>query len=101
MAEGGHVKGDCLECPFHSWMFRGEDGFCESIPYTEKGINQVLHNIVSDDIYLPFYSHSFYTLYRLRCSNLVFFYTLEPHSCIEISVMHFNIQIFASNFERS
>ncbi|KAL6260991.1 hypothetical protein P5V15_008518 [Pogonomyrmex californicus] len=36
MAENGRVKGDCLECPFHSWSFRGEDGFCESIPYTEK-----------------------------------------------------------------
>lgn len=50
MAEGGRVKGDCLECPFHSWSFRGEDGNCESIPYTEKGINQVLHNTVSDDL---------------------------------------------------
>ncbi|KAG5346866.1 DAF36 desaturase, partial [Acromyrmex charruanus] len=36
MAEGGRVKGDCLECPFHSWTFRGEDGYCENIPYTEK-----------------------------------------------------------------
>ncbi|KYQ47715.1 hypothetical protein ALC60_13235 [Trachymyrmex zeteki] len=36
MAEGGRVKGDCLECPFHSWTFRGEDGYCENIPYTTK-----------------------------------------------------------------
>ncbi|XP_025989744.1 cholesterol 7-desaturase nvd [Solenopsis invicta] len=36
MAEGGRVKGDCLECPFHSWTFRGEDGYCENIPYSEK-----------------------------------------------------------------
>ncbi|KAG7201069.1 hypothetical protein KM043_017613 [Ampulex compressa] len=36
MAEGGRVKGECLECPFHSWRFRGEDGHCESIPYAEK-----------------------------------------------------------------
>ncbi|XP_018378415.1 PREDICTED: cholesterol 7-desaturase-like [Trachymyrmex cornetzi] len=36
MAEGGRVKGDCLECPFHSWTFRGEDGYCENIPYAEK-----------------------------------------------------------------
>ncbi|KAL0126352.1 hypothetical protein PUN28_005029 [Cardiocondyla obscurior] len=36
MAEGGHVKGDCLQCPFHKWTFRGEDGYCESIPYSEK-----------------------------------------------------------------
>jgi len=47
MAEGGRVKGDCLECPFHSWTFHGENGYCESIPYTEKGINQVLHNFRS------------------------------------------------------
>ncbi|XP_018052810.1 PREDICTED: cholesterol 7-desaturase-like, partial [Atta colombica] len=36
MAENGRVKGDCLECPFHSWKFRGEDGYCENIPYTTK-----------------------------------------------------------------
>ncbi|KAG5330049.1 DAF36 desaturase, partial [Acromyrmex heyeri] len=36
MAEGGRVKGDCLECPFHNWKFRGEDGYCENIPYTIK-----------------------------------------------------------------
>ncbi|EZA57404.1 hypothetical protein DMN91_009120 [Ooceraea biroi] len=35
MGEGGRVRGECLECPFHSWTFRG-DGFCDSIPYTEK-----------------------------------------------------------------
>lgn len=86
MAEGGHVKGDCLECPFHEWRFRGKDGYCENIPYTEKGINQVLHNIVSDDIYLFFYSHSFCTLYRLGPGV---FYILEPHSCIEMLVCTF------------
>lgn len=37
MGEGGRVKGDCLECPFHSWTFRGEDGRCDNIPYAEKG----------------------------------------------------------------
>ncbi|XP_018405044.1 PREDICTED: cholesterol 7-desaturase-like, partial [Cyphomyrmex costatus] len=36
MAEGGRVKGNCLECPFHNWTFRGEDGYCENIPYTAK-----------------------------------------------------------------
>ncbi|EFN68179.1 3-chlorobenzoate-3,4-dioxygenase oxygenase subunit [Camponotus floridanus] len=36
MGEGGRVKGDCLECPFHSWTFRGEDGRCDNIPYAEK-----------------------------------------------------------------
>lgn len=66
MAEGGRVNGDCLECPFHGWSFRGEDGNCDNIPYTEKGINQVLHNIVLDDIYLPFRC---YILHRLKCSD--------------------------------
>ncbi|KDR22323.1 cholesterol 7-desaturase [Zootermopsis nevadensis] len=36
MAVGGTVRGDCLECPFHLWRFRGEDGKCSSIPYSEK-----------------------------------------------------------------
>ncbi|XP_066598885.1 cholesterol 7-desaturase nvd-like [Prorops nasuta] len=36
MAEGGRVVGNCLECPFHSWRFRGEDGQCDSIIYSEK-----------------------------------------------------------------
>lgn len=36
MGENGRVKGDCLECPFHGWTFRGKDGRCDNIPYTEK-----------------------------------------------------------------
>ncbi|PVD22374.1 hypothetical protein C0Q70_18184 [Pomacea canaliculata] len=36
LAAGGRVKGDCLECPFHAWRFRGEDGKCMHIPYSEK-----------------------------------------------------------------
>ncbi|XP_053984121.1 cholesterol 7-desaturase nvd isoform X2 [Hylaeus anthracinus] len=36
MAEGGRVKGDCLECPFHGWQFRGSDGQCDYIPYSDK-----------------------------------------------------------------
>ncbi|XP_012281608.1 cholesterol 7-desaturase [Orussus abietinus] len=36
MAEGGRVKGDCLECPFHGWSFRGEDGRCDAVPYSKK-----------------------------------------------------------------
>nr|XP_033332910.1 cholesterol 7-desaturase isoform X1 [Megalopta genalis]XP_033332912.1 cholesterol 7-desaturase isoform X1 [Megalopta genalis] len=36
MAEGGRVRGDCLECPFHGWQFRGSDGQCDYIPYAEK-----------------------------------------------------------------
>lgn len=88
MAEGGRVIGDCLECPFHGWSFHGEDGNCENIPYSEKGINQVLHNIVLDDIYLPFCFHSFYIL-SAKMFRLSVFYTLEPHSCIEMPVCAF------------
>lgn len=36
MAEGGKVKGDCIECPFHHWAFNGE-GKCKSIPYSKTG----------------------------------------------------------------
>nr|XP_006822277.1 PREDICTED: cholesterol desaturase daf-36-like [Saccoglossus kowalevskii] len=36
VAIGGRVLGDCIECPFHGWVFRGEDGKCVDIPYTEK-----------------------------------------------------------------
>lgn len=35
MAAGGIVKGSCLECPFHGWQFRGDDGKCTRIPYCE------------------------------------------------------------------
>ncbi|PSN31862.1 Cholesterol 7-desaturase [Blattella germanica] len=28
MAVGGAVRGDCLECPFHGWRFKGENGKC-------------------------------------------------------------------------
>ena len=33
---GGRVVGNCLECPFHAWTFRGEDGKCVNIPYMDK-----------------------------------------------------------------
>lgn len=36
LAAGGRVIGDCLECPFHAWRFRGQDGKCTRIPYAEK-----------------------------------------------------------------
>ncbi|KAG5309669.1 DAF36 desaturase, partial [Acromyrmex insinuator] len=47
MAEGGRVKGDCLECPFHNWKFREEDGYCENIPYTIKVI-RVINNFLQN-----------------------------------------------------
>ncbi|CAG2103947.1 unnamed protein product, partial [Medioppia subpectinata] len=39
---GGHVVtesesgDDCIQCPFHGWMFGGRDGQCKSIPNLEK-----------------------------------------------------------------
>ncbi|XP_043575667.1 cholesterol 7-desaturase nvd [Chiloscyllium plagiosum] len=36
LAVGGQVIGNCIECPFHGWQFRGEDGKCVKIPYAEK-----------------------------------------------------------------
>lgn len=38
LAVGGQVKGDCLECPFHGWLFSGETGKCTHIPYIEGKI---------------------------------------------------------------
>ena len=35
MGEGGCVKGETLECPFHSWRFNGA-GQCTEIPYSQK-----------------------------------------------------------------
>jgi cholesterol 7-desaturase len=35
---GGVVRGDCIECPFHQWMFSGEDGECKNIPYSSSPI---------------------------------------------------------------
>ncbi|EEC12715.1 conserved hypothetical protein [Ixodes scapularis] len=32
----GRVVGDCIECPFHGWRFRGEDGVCSHVPYSAK-----------------------------------------------------------------
>lgn len=28
LAVGGQVKGDCIECPFHQWQFKGECRIC-------------------------------------------------------------------------
>ena len=33
---GGIVRGNCIECPFHSWQFDGETGQCTKIPYAAK-----------------------------------------------------------------
>ncbi|XP_043070473.1 cholesterol 7-desaturase nvd isoform X2 [Drosophila grimshawi] len=34
LAVGGRVIGDNIECPFHQWSFRGTDGMCTNIPYS-------------------------------------------------------------------
>ena len=33
---GGQVVGSCIQCPFHGWIFDGEDGKCVEIPYCDK-----------------------------------------------------------------
>ncbi|XP_035705129.1 cholesterol 7-desaturase isoform X2 [Folsomia candida] len=34
---GGEVRGECIQCPFHSWAFDGKsDGKLVSIPYSDK-----------------------------------------------------------------
>ncbi len=33
LAVGGRVEGGCLRCPFHGWLFEGDDGRCVEIPY--------------------------------------------------------------------
>lgn len=37
LAVGGRVVGNCIECPFHGWQFRGDNGKCVKIPYAQKG----------------------------------------------------------------
>ena len=43
LAAGGLVKGSCLECPFHGWQFRGDDGKCTHIPYCERNNSKLMH----------------------------------------------------------
>lgn len=33
---GGTVRGDCIQCPFHHWRYRGGDGKLVEIPYAER-----------------------------------------------------------------
>ncbi|XP_074654044.1 cholesterol 7-desaturase nvd-like [Tubulanus polymorphus] len=41
LAIGGRVKGDCLECPFHGWQYRGDDGKCTKIPYAQGKVPEM------------------------------------------------------------
>lgn len=38
---GGIVRGDCIECPFHQWSFRGSDGECINVPYSLNGNRKI------------------------------------------------------------
>uniref|UniRef100_T1J9H4 cholesterol 7-desaturase n=1 Tax=Strigamia maritima TaxID=126957 RepID=T1J9H4_STRMM len=33
---GGTLKGSCIECPFHGWVFDGKTGECVAVPYSES-----------------------------------------------------------------
>ena len=44
IAIGGHVIGDCLECPFHGWQFRGSDGKVTKIPYSESSTYSLMYS---------------------------------------------------------
>lgn len=37
IAIGGVVSGDCIQCPFHGWVFSGSTGKCVRIPYSDVG----------------------------------------------------------------
>jgi len=41
MGIGGRVVGNCLACPFHAWQFKGTDGKCTKIPYSDGKIPDV------------------------------------------------------------
>jgi phenylpropionate dioxygenase-like ring-hydroxylating dioxygenase large terminal subunit len=34
---GGRVEGGCIRCPFHGWLYEGEEGRCVEIPYGDSG----------------------------------------------------------------
>lgn len=40
LGQGGKVKGECIECPFHGWLWR-TDGSLEEIPYAPDETRRV------------------------------------------------------------
>jgi phenylpropionate dioxygenase-like ring-hydroxylating dioxygenase large terminal subunit len=36
LGNGGRVRGNAIQCPFHSWCFDGTHGHCVEIPYARK-----------------------------------------------------------------
>ena len=57
---GGRVIGDCLQCPFHGWRFRGPDGRVTKIPYADK--SKFRPRLIKKSIRRPFCS-------RKRCNS--------------------------------
>ncbi|XP_037919355.1 cholesterol 7-desaturase nvd isoform X2 [Hermetia illucens] len=53
IAVGGTVRGDCIECPFHQWAFRGSDGQCVNAAYSSSDTafkNTKLKKWISNEI---------------------------------------------------
>ena len=38
-SNGGVVKGECIQCPFHGWQFDGDSGKLLKIPYSDSESN--------------------------------------------------------------
>lgn len=60
LAEGGKIKGEELECPFHGFRF-DTNGVCTSTPYGKrvpKICNKLWHTEERHGVLLCFYSHS-------------------------------------------
>ena len=52
----GKVIRNCLQCPFHGWTFRGEDGVCVDIPYsTSTNTTCQFHSDLQLEIHHYFY----------------------------------------------
>lgn len=62
---GSRVVGDCVECPFHGWKFRGQDGQCTSIPYTTG--KRMQNNLKQTNMRLSL----IYYLFKLQFRNLL------------------------------
>ncbi|XP_033245602.1 cholesterol 7-desaturase isoform X1 [Drosophila miranda] len=60
---GGRVVGDNIECPFHQWSFRGEDGGCNNIPYSTSiprgtNVKKWISQEVNDFIFIWYHAES-------------------------------------------
>ncbi|XP_042148709.1 cholesterol 7-desaturase nvd 1-like [Ixodes scapularis] len=58
----GRVVGDCIECPFHGWRFRGEDGVCTHVPYASKRTNFIPFAGPDVDLYVIYICDLIYVL---------------------------------------